>query len=148
MNVSHGICGKVAAPDRYSIEGSSMEPRSGEYDGMELSTSWRWPFAAAAALCWKFVINMAAVSRSTIPSLLASICSSVAESTLIDGLDGPSVGDDFVPPLFRPSETRGTPPSFAWTVRSCRRSRSRRTKVLRHFAHLNGRSLVSAWKHC
>ncbi len=87
---------------------------------------------------------MAAVSRSTIPSLLASICSSVAGSTLIDGFDGPSVGDDFVPPLFRPSETRGTPPSFAWTVRSCLRRRSRRTKVLRHFAHLNGRSLVSA----
>jgi len=38
---------------------------------------------------------------------------------------------------------KGAPPSFAWTVRSCRSSRSRRTKVLRHLRHLKGRSLVS-----
>ena len=37
----------------------------------------------------------------------------------------------------------GIPPSLAWTVRSCRSSRSLRTNVLLHFAHLNGRSLVS-----
>ena len=40
------------------------------------------------------------------------------------------------------SDERGTPPSLAWTVRSCRSNKSRLTKVLRHFAHLNGRSLV------
>ena len=37
----------------------------------------------------------------------------------------------------------GPPPSLAWTVRSWRRRRSRRTKVERHFWHLKGRSLVS-----
>ena len=37
----------------------------------------------------------------------------------------------------------GIPPSLAWTVRSCRSSKSLRTNVLLHFAHLNGRSLVS-----
>ena len=38
MNVSQGICGNVAAPERYSI-GESIEPRSGEYVGMEVSVS-------------------------------------------------------------------------------------------------------------
>ncbi|KAI2115663.1 hypothetical protein LOZ32_004383, partial [Ophidiomyces ophidiicola] len=46
-------------------------------------------------------------------------------------------------PRRRPSATKGMPPSFACTVRSWRNSRSRRTKVLRHFRHLKGRSLVS-----
>lgn len=47
------------------------------------------------------------------------------------------------------SLTRGIPPSLAWTVRSCRSRRSRRTKVLRHFMHLKGRSLVSVEvDHC
>jgi hypothetical protein len=36
---------------------------------------------------------MAAVSRSTIPSLLASICSNVAGSIVIEGLEGPDEED-------------------------------------------------------
>jgi hypothetical protein len=78
---------------------------------MEPSPLCRWPFtaAAAAALCWKSVINMAAVSRSSIPSLLASICSNVPGSMLIDGLDGAAVeGVAFVaalvPDFFLPSD--------------------------------------------
>lgn len=55
---------------------------------MEPSPLFRPFTAAAAALCWKSVINMAAVSRSSIPSLLASICSNVPGSILIVGLDG------------------------------------------------------------
>lgn len=89
---------------------------------------------------------MAAVSRSTIPSLLASICSNVVGSIVTEGLEG--AGEEALrtpppPPRRRPSETRGTPPSLAWTVRSCRSRRSLRTKVLLHFKHLKGRSFVS-----
>jgi hypothetical protein len=144
MKASHGTWGKEPAPERYATEWSSSEVRSGEYRGSDPSPSGPWPVMAAAALCWKSVINMAAVSRSTIPSLLASICSNVAASIVIDGFEGPASGDVFCPPFRLPSPLlSGMPPSFAWTVRSCRRSRSRRTKVLRHFMHLKGLSLVS-----
>ncbi len=97
---------------------------------------------AAWALWCRSVINIAAVSRSTMPSLLASICSSVAASMAMVGLDGPADGDVFAPRRLT-SLWSGTPPSLACTVRSCRSRRSRRTKVLRHLRHLNGRSLVS-----
>ena len=71
---------------------------------MEPSVSCRWLFAAAAAaLCWKSVINMAAVSRSSIPSLLASICSNVPGSILMDGFA--FLGDALVVlVLFLPSD--------------------------------------------
>lgn len=117
-------------------------------------------------MCWKSVINIAAVSRSTIPSLPASTCSSADGSTVTDDLDeraGPAgaVAEAaaveaalllllllllaaLLPPRRRLSATSGIPPSFACTVRSWRRRRSRRTKVLRHFRHLKGRSFVSA----
>ena len=61
----------------------------------------------------------------------------------MDGFVGVALGAGFAPGRLLTSLTSGTPPSFACTVRSCRKRRSRRTKVLRHFAHLNGRSLVS-----
>ncbi len=65
-------------------------------------------------------------------------------SRAIEDLEGPdTLLAALGPPRRLPSLCNGTPPSLAWTVRSCRRSRSRRTKVLRHFIHLNGRSLVS-----
>ena len=121
-----------------------MELRPGEYSGMEPSPLWRVPFAAAAALCWKSVINMAAVSRSSIPSLLASICSNVPGSIEIDGFDGVVVEDEVFGPLFfRVSGWRRSP-SLACTVRSWRSRRSRRTNVDLHFPHLKGRSLVSS----
>ena len=140
---SQGMCGRVVDPVRYS-EDSRMDERSGEYSGIEPSAVWRVPFAAAAALCWKSVINMAAVSRSSIPSLLASICSNVPGSMEMFGLDGVVVEDAVFGPLFfRVSGWRRSP-SLAWTVRSWRRRRSRRTKVDLHLAHLNGLSLVSS----
>lgn len=120
-----------------------MELRSGEYSGMEPSPWWRVPFAAAAALCWKSVINMAAVSRSSIPSLLASSCSNVPGSNEMDGLLGVVVEDAVFGPLFLRVSGWRRSPSLAWTVRSWRSRRSRRTKVDLHLAHLKGRSLVS-----
>lgn len=76
MKESHGICGSVEPPRKSEV--SRIELRSGEKSGREPSPLCKWAFAAAAAaLCWKSVINMAAVSRSSIPSLLASICSNV-----------------------------------------------------------------------
>lgn len=62
----------------------------------------------------------------------------------MDGFVGVALGVGFAPGRLLTSLTSGIPPSLACTVRSCRSSRSRRTKVLRHFAHLKGRSLVSA----
>jgi hypothetical protein len=60
---------------------------------------WRAPFAAAA-LCWKSVINMAAVSRSSIPPLLATICSNVHGSMEIEGFEGVVVEDGVFGKLF------------------------------------------------
>ncbi|KAI2063616.1 hypothetical protein LOZ39_006900, partial [Ophidiomyces ophidiicola] len=104
------------------------------------------------------VMSSAAVSRSTMPSLAASMCSRAAGSMVMEGLEAAVVVVVVVAeaallavllllaafgPRRRPSATKGMPPSFACTVRSWRNSRSRRTKVLRHFRHLKGRSLVS-----
>jgi hypothetical protein len=113
-----------------------MELRSEEYSGMEPSPLWRVPFAAAVTLCWKAVINMAAASRSSIPPLFASICSNVPGSMEIEGFEGVVVEDEVFGPLFfRVSGWRRSP-SLAWTVRSWRGRRSRRTKVDLHFPHL------------
>ena len=62
------------------------------------------------------------------------------------GLEGVVLGVDLVAGRLLTSLTSGTPPSLAWTVRSCRNSKSRLTKVDRHLAHLKGRSLVSIGK--
>ena len=105
---------------------------------------------AAVALWWRSVINIAAVSRSTMPSLLASICSRADVSMAMAVLDGPDMGLGLGPARRFTSLWRGMPPSLACTVRSWRSKRSRRTKVLLHFMHLKGRSLVSATscQHC
>ena len=101
-----------------------------------------WP--DMAAFCWKLAINIAACS---IPNgfSLSPNCSNVASSS--SGiLDGPLFGEPLFPVfLLLVSLWSGTPPSLAWTVRSCLSNKSLRTKVLRHFIHLNGRSLVSAF---
>jgi hypothetical protein len=47
---------------------------------------------AAVALWWRSVISIAAVSRSTIPSLLASICSSAEVSMAMADLEGAGHG--------------------------------------------------------
>lgn len=63
------------------------------------------------------------------------------------GLDGVVVEDDvFGPDFLRVSGCRARGPSLSaeCTVLSCLSKRSRRTKVDLHFAHLKGRSLVSA----
>jgi len=99
---------------------------------------------AAVALWWRSVINIAAVSRSTIPSLLASICSRADVSMGMAVLEGPGIAVVLGPARRFTSLWRGMPPSFACTVRSCRSNKSRRTKVLLHFMHLKGRSFVSA----
>ena len=132
------------APGAYPTDGSRRAGPLGEMtvSGPSPTISGSW---LAMALWWKSVINIAAVSISTIPSLLASICSSVAVSMGMDDFDGRGTdnSDAFVVARRLTSLCRGTPPSFAWTVRSCRNKRSRRTKVLRHLSHLKGRSLVS-----
>lgn len=92
-------------------------------------------------------MSRAAVSRSTIPSSLASIVVSNADVSKAGGdvCDGSATSGALAAdgPRRFGSLARGTPPSFACTVRSCRSSKSRRTKVLRHFWHLKGRSFVS-----
>ena len=110
-----------------------------------------WP--DMAAFCWKFCMSMAACSTSKGcgPSVKLSRVVSSRSGTLLELLPFalPFCDDEdceaLLPVLRRlASLWSGSPPSLAWTVRSCRSSRSRRTKVLRHFWHLKGRSLVSA----
>ena len=144
---SHGIWGSMTSGrgqcrPALGLEKSGTIGRDGSVGWASVAISGSW---LAMALWWKSVISIAAVSMSTIPSLLASICSSVAVSMGMDVLDGPGAETSGALLEVRRfcSLWRGTPPSFAWTVRSCRSSRSRRTKVLRHFMHLKGRSLVS-----
>jgi hypothetical protein len=81
-------------------------------------------------------------------SLSASMRSSVVALSTAAALEGPWSAAAAAAALLLVrrfcSLGRGAPPSLAWTVRSWRRRRSRRTKVERHLRHLKGRSLVSA----
>ena len=133
------ICGSVMEP-AYGIDGSINWGPCGDIIGSACTAPPSWP--DMAALCWKLVINMAACSILK-PSVPSPYCSSGVSSSS-GSLDGPP-GDALLPPVFLRLESlcSGTPPSFAWTVRSCRSSRSRLTNVLLHLPHLNGRSLVS-----
>lgn len=126
MKESHWTGGSVTGAVNEKLE-SSRSPAAAvgfawaisgrlEYgDGVEDAAA-----AAAVALWCKSVISIAAVSRSTTPSLLASICSSAAWSMATDGFDGTGAGvGEFFPVARRlVSPWRGTPPSLAWTVRS------------------------------
>jgi hypothetical protein len=75
--------------------------------------------------------------------LFISICFNIVVSIMINDFEESITGDVFYLFFRRISLLlRGTLLSLAWTVRSCRRRRFRRTKVLLHFMHLKGRSLV------
>jgi hypothetical protein len=91
MKASQGTCGSATVPGRYVTDGSNSAERSGEYVVSDPSPSGSWVVMAAVALWCRSVINMAAVSRSTIPSLLASICSKVAASIAMLGFEGPAM---------------------------------------------------------
>ena len=81
-------------------------------------------------------------SSSCIASLSASMRSSVVALSTGAAFEGPwSAALVFVRRFC--SLGRGAPPSFAWTVRSWRRRRSRRTNVDLHFKHLMRSQYIS-----
>jgi hypothetical protein len=79
-------------------------------------------------------------------SLPSPNCSSAASSSSGRPLEVP-FGDVLLLPvlLLLESLCSGIPPSLAWTVRSCRSRRSRRTKVLRHFCSGCQRVFGGTW---
>ena len=93
MNESHCTCGSEMAPEGNVTDGSmSAEPCEKAIPGLFSYGPTPALRIAAVALWCRSVINIAAVSRSTMPSLLASICSRAEVSMAMADLEGPAIG--------------------------------------------------------